>query len=62
MVQWRIAPGDMVSNDRPLVEVMTNKSTVTVPSPMAAKILEKRGEPGSVVPVHSFVAVMDRCD
>jgi pyruvate dehydrogenase E2 component (dihydrolipoamide acetyltransferase) len=59
IVKWLVGQGDQVAEDQPMVEVMTDKATVTITSPKAGRIKELRGEVGSVVPVHSVLVVFD---
>lgn len=59
IVQWLIQPGDVVIEDQPMVEVMTDKATVTITSPKSGKILETRGAVGGVIPVHAVLVVFD---
>jgi pyruvate dehydrogenase E2 component (dihydrolipoamide acetyltransferase) len=59
IVKWLISPGDLVVEDQPIIEVMTDKATVTITAPKAGKVLETRGEAGSVVQVHSVLVVFD---
>src|ERR1700729_3326922 len=59
IVKWLIAPGDTVREDQPIVEVMTDKATVVITAPHTGKVLETRGEAGSVLPVHSVLVVFD---
>jgi len=59
VVKWLVQPGDPVGEDQPMVEVMTDKATVTITSPKAGTILETRGAVGAVVPVHSVLVVLD---
>jgi pyruvate dehydrogenase E2 component (dihydrolipoamide acetyltransferase) len=59
IVKWLIAPGDQVHEDQPIVEVMTDKATVTITAPRAGRVLETRGAAGGVVPVHSVLVVFD---
>ena len=49
IVAWLVKPGDVVKEDQPMVEVMTDKATVTITSPKAGKIVETRGDDGQVV-------------
>ncbi|WP_437735805.1 dihydrolipoamide acetyltransferase family protein [Sorangium sp. So ce1335] len=62
IVTWLVSPGDMVAEDQPMVEVMTDKATVTITSPRAGRILETRGKVGGIVPVHSVLVVYDLDD
>src|SRR3954468_9516285 len=59
IVKWLVSPGDPVSEDQPIVEVMTDKATVTITAPKAGKVLETRAPVGGVVPVHSVLVVFD---
>ena len=38
IVKWLVGEGDSVSEDQPMVEVMTDKATVQIPSPASGKI------------------------
>src|SRR5512140_1245908 len=40
IVKWLVKPGDAIVEDQPLVEVMTDKATVTIPSPRRGKVLQ----------------------
>ncbi|AUX20944.1 branched-chain alpha-keto acid dehydrogenase subunit E2 [Sorangium cellulosum] len=62
IVSWLVSPGDLVAEDQPMVEVMTDKATVTITSPRAGRVIETRGEVGGVVPVHSVLVVFDLDD
>lgn len=59
IVAWRVKPGDRVGEDDPLVEMMTEKATVEVPSPVAGRLISVRGEPGEKVAVGSELAVFE---
>ncbi|MFO0637693.1 MAG: dihydrolipoamide acetyltransferase family protein [Polyangiaceae bacterium] len=59
IVAWLCKPGDVLKEDAPMVEVMTDKATVTITSPKAGKILETHGSIGTVVQVHSVLVVFD---
>jgi len=39
VVEWYIAPGDVVAEDAPLADVMTDKATVEITAPVAGKII-----------------------
>ena len=38
VVKWHVKPGDSVREDQPMVEVMTDKATVEIPSPRAGVV------------------------
>src|SRR5437773_9472683 len=38
VVRWLVKEGDVVREDQPMVEVMTDKATVEIPSPKAGRI------------------------
>src|SRR5262247_1419851 len=59
IVSWLVKPGDIVKEDQPMVEVMTDKATVTITSPRAGRVLETRGSVGTVVPVHQVLVVFE---
>lgn len=59
IVAWLVKPGDVVKEDQPMVEVMTDKATVTITSPKAGKIVELCGNVGEIVQVHSVLVVYD---
>jgi pyruvate dehydrogenase E2 component (dihydrolipoamide acetyltransferase) len=50
--QWFVKPGDHVKEDQPLVEVMTDKATVTLPSPRRGTITKLLYQPGQMAKVH----------
>jgi pyruvate dehydrogenase E2 component (dihydrolipoamide acetyltransferase) len=56
---WFIKPGDVIKEDEPMVEIMTDKATVSITSPRAGKITETRGKIGDVVAVHGILVVFD---
>src|SRR5579859_5108547 len=62
VVSWLVKPGDVVKEDQPMVEVMTDKATVTITSPRAGTITETRGKVGEVVPVHAVLVVFELGD
>lgn len=59
IVAWHVKAGDIVKEDAPMIDVMTDKATVTITSPKAGKVVETRGAIGEVVAVHSVLVVFD---
>ncbi len=51
IVAWHVAVGDTVEEDQPLVDVMTDKATVEITSPVSGKVVARRGEPGEMFAV-----------
>src|SRR5262245_13432199 len=51
LVAWHVAVGDAVVEDQPLADVMTDKATVEIPSPVAGRVLALGGEVGKVMAV-----------
>jgi pyruvate dehydrogenase E2 component (dihydrolipoamide acetyltransferase) len=59
VVAWLVAEGDAVERDQPLVEVLTDKATVELPSPVAGTVARLLAAPGQVVPVgHVLVELL----
>lgn len=59
IITWRVKPGDEVEEDDPMVEVMTDKATVEIPSPLKGRILECVGDEGDVVEVGATLVVIE---
>ena len=51
VVAWKVKVGDSVKLDQPLVEIMTDKATVEIPSPRAGKITKINFSDGQICPV-----------
>lgn len=51
IVRWLIRPGDTIEEDQPMVEIMTDKATVEIPSPVRGQVLDLFGEEGDIVEV-----------
>lgn len=59
IVAWLVQPGDDIREDAAVVEVMTDKATMTITSSRAGKVLETRGKIGDIAKVHSVLAVLE---
>jgi pyruvate dehydrogenase E2 component (dihydrolipoamide acetyltransferase) len=53
--RWLVKEGDVVAEDDPLVELITDKATAEIPSPYAGTVTKIHFEPGAVVPVGSVL-------
>jgi pyruvate dehydrogenase E2 component (dihydrolipoamide acetyltransferase) len=59
ILRWFVQPGDAVAEDQPLVEVMTDKATVTIPSPRRGTVLRLMWKVGDVARVHEPLAELE---
>lgn len=53
IVLWHVKVGDSVAEDDDIVDIMTDKATVTIPSPTSGIVTEFSGEVGDMVAVGS---------
>ncbi len=51
IIEWHVVPGDEVSEGDIIVDVMTDKANIEVPSPVSGRVLRTTGEPGDMVAV-----------
>jgi 2-oxoisovalerate dehydrogenase E2 component (dihydrolipoyl transacylase) len=56
---WRVAVGEQVTEDQPLVDMLTEKAAVEIPSPVSGRVLELRGQPGDKIAVGAILVVID---
>lgn len=59
MTRWLVAAGDQVTPGRALLEVLTDKATMEVPSPFSGTISSLRAEPGEVLKIGQVVLGYD---
>ncbi|MCG8556902.1 MAG: 2-oxo acid dehydrogenase subunit E2 [Proteobacteria bacterium] len=59
VTQWHVKAGDAVAEDQPMVEVMTDKATVTIGAPRAGRISELLADVGSTVDVGEVLVVIE---
>jgi pyruvate dehydrogenase E2 component (dihydrolipoamide acetyltransferase) len=55
IVRWLVKAGETVKEDQPLVEVMTDKASVEIPSPRTGTIAALHVEEGAIVPVGTTI-------
>jgi len=53
LVVWHVAAGDAIVEDQGLADVMTDKASVEIPSPVAGKVIALGGEVGQMLAVGS---------
>lgn len=59
LVKWLVKPGDKISPDQTVAEMMTDKATVEVPSPSAGVVKELKAKEGEVVEVGQTMLVIE---
>jgi pyruvate dehydrogenase E2 component (dihydrolipoamide acetyltransferase) len=59
IVKWLVKPGDTVEEDQGVVELMTDKATVTVPAPRAGKVVSLHGKEGEIAKVHNLLLTLE---
>ncbi|MGH7730353.1 MAG: biotin/lipoyl-containing protein, partial [Candidatus Eiseniibacteriota bacterium] len=59
IVRWLVKLGEAVREDQPLVEVMTDKANVEIPSPRTGTIAALHVAEGAVVPVGSVLVSIE---
>lgn len=51
LVEWLVAPGDLIAEDQPLAAVMTDKATVEIPATFGGRVVDLGGEVGKVIAI-----------
>lgn len=59
---WRVNVGDRVEEDQPLVDMMTDKATVELTSPVAGVVRSIAGKAGQMAAVGSVLVVLETAD
>jgi pyruvate dehydrogenase E2 component (dihydrolipoamide acetyltransferase) len=59
IVGWLAKVGDRLTENQDMVEVMTDKATVTIGAPKTGTVVELRGAVGDTVPVGSVIVVLE---
>jgi 2-oxoisovalerate dehydrogenase E2 component (dihydrolipoyl transacylase) len=55
IVAWHVKVGDMVQEDQQLADMMTDKATVEMESPVAGKVVRVAGEVGDQIAIGSVL-------
>ena len=59
IVAWHVKVGDTIAEDQQIADMMTDKATVEMESPVAGKVIELAGAVGDQVPIGSILAVIE---
>ena len=59
IVAWHVKPGDAIREDQNLADVMTDKATVEMTSPVDGTVVAINGEIGAMIPVGSVLVELE---
>jgi 2-oxoisovalerate dehydrogenase E2 component (dihydrolipoyl transacylase) len=59
IVAWHVKVGDRVEEDAGLADMMTDKATVEMESPVSGVVVEVAGEVGDLIPIGSALVVIE---
>jgi 2-oxoisovalerate dehydrogenase E2 component (dihydrolipoyl transacylase) len=59
IVAWHVAVGDMVEEDQPIADMMTDKATVEMAAPVSGRIVELAGAVGDQIAIGSTLALFE---
>ena len=59
IVGWQVKIGDVVEEDQHLVDVMTDKATIDIESPVAGTVVELAGAEGDTIAVGAMLLVIE---
>lgn len=59
LIKWTVKVGDNVKPDQTVAEIMTDKATVEVPSPVAGVVKELMFKPGQIIKVENVILKLD---
>lgn len=62
IVAWHVAVGDMIAEDDRLADVMTDKATVEMESPVSGRVIEVAGEVGDRIAIGSALVVIETAE
>jgi 2-oxoisovalerate dehydrogenase E2 component (dihydrolipoyl transacylase) len=62
IVAWHVAIGDEVKEDQQLADMMTDKATVELESPVSGRVVQLAGEVGDQVPIGSTLVIIETAD
>ncbi|WP_370183459.1 dihydrolipoamide acetyltransferase family protein [Alteriqipengyuania sp.] len=59
IVAWHVSIGDVVEEDQQIADMMTDKATVEMESPIAGKVIEVAGEVGDTIAIGSMLVTIE---
>jgi pyruvate/2-oxoglutarate dehydrogenase complex dihydrolipoamide acyltransferase (E2) component len=58
IVRWLVKEGDVLAQDQPMVEIMTDKATVEIAAPRAGRVLDRCFKEGQRCPVGEVLVII----
>jgi pyruvate dehydrogenase E2 component (dihydrolipoamide acetyltransferase) len=62
IVRWLVKEGDVMGQDQPMVEIMTDKATVEIAAPRAGRVLDRCFKEGQRCPVGEVLVIIGTQD
>ena len=62
IVAWHVKVGDRIEEDQQIADMMTDKATVEMESPVSGTVVDLAGDVGDLVPIGSVLVVLDTAD
>ncbi|WP_150291853.1 dihydrolipoamide acetyltransferase family protein [Sphingobium estronivorans] len=59
IVGWHVKVGDRIEEDQPIADMMTDKATVEMESPVAGTVIRLAGEPGQQIAIGSMLVEIE---
>jgi 2-oxoisovalerate dehydrogenase E2 component (dihydrolipoyl transacylase) len=59
LVTWHVNPGDAITEGQAVVDVMTEKANIEIPSPTTGTVVSVAGSPGEMLAVGSTILVLE---
>src|SRR2546423_8050934 len=59
IVRWLVKEGDLLHQDQPMVEIMTDKATVEIPAPRAGRVVKRMYGEGQTCPVGKVLIAIE---
>ena len=59
IAQWRVKVGDVIEEDQPLVDMLTDKASVEISSPVSGRVLELCGKAGEMAAVGGALVILE---
>ena len=59
IIHWLVQEGEYIDENQPIVEIMTDKATVEIPSPVKGTIAKRIGKDGEMIEVGAILVVIE---